>query len=272
MKYLVIFLLATLFSCHSTEDDTLLFLNEGVEKCNEILKNSTDTYYSMMWAASKENPRLVNPIKKKPDSVYFLTDLVINLIESSKNKTVSEEKAAKSQKFLLKTKDVSGTRLTEFAKKYSMYIIQQNKIDSFYYGRVHLPTNEKTNFSILELNLLVNKIRLINYNALTFYAKKIEGKTYQFSKNLPVVIPKKRYLKYGEEYKAKIFLTVIDTTMDMRLILPNDTLFSENGIFHYKEIVKKPGKYIRGGVIETDNPKTLEIMKFPCEIEYMVTK
>jgi hypothetical protein len=273
MKYLFIFFLAILLSCESTEDETLVFLNEGVEQCNQLLENFSGDFYSMMEAGSKENPRLVDPIKEKTDSIKLLSESIMSIVELFENEIVSGQDTVGNRRFLFQSNDVSGSRLAENIERYYRYIIQQNEIDSFYSEtNIQRLVNEKSELSIAELNRIENKIRLVNYNALSFYFKKIEGKTYRFSKNLPVVIPQKRYLKYGKEYKAKIFMTAIDTTMDMKLILQGDTLFSENGVLHYKEVAQSPDKYVKKGVIEVENPKTYEIMRFPCKIEYLVIK
>lgn len=274
MKYLVVFLLAMLLSCRSAEDETLLFLNEGVERCNEFLENSTSDYSAMMVAASYENPAYVRPIKEKTDSIELLTNSLIEICEAIQKETISKYDTVKSKQFLLAKQNISHTGLEGALEKYYAYIIRLNKIDSFYYkDEIHQLVEEKTGFNLAEINRLANKIRLINYNTLSFYFKKIECKSYKFSKIIPVVIPEKRYLKYGEEYEARIFITAIDSTTEIMLRTTSmDMLYSENGVIHYQEFVEIPGKYIRGGVIELENPMTRELMQFPLKFEYLIIK
>ena len=276
MKYLTILFLILFLGCHTSDDETLLFLNEGVERCNEFLENSASDYYSMMVAASHENSQYVNPIKGKTDSIKLFSDSLTNIVNSIYQSIILENDTAKNKRCLLKSKDVSNDGLKEAIEKYSQYIVCLNEADSFYsendLAKSLCFDNSKLEYNIAALNRIINKTLVTNYKTLLFYFKKIDEKSVWFSQIMPVVIPKKRYVKTGEMFNAKIFLAEVDTVLDMQLTLPNDPLFSITGVFKIKEEPKRVGKHIKAAVIELENPKTHEIMKFPCKIEYLVTK
>ncbi len=69
MKCLFIILLIFLVGCQSTDKEILVFLNKGVEVCNENLYSTTSEYYSRFEAAMQENPSATKPHKQKVDAL-----------------------------------------------------------------------------------------------------------------------------------------------------------------------------------------------------------
>ncbi|NJO92019.1 MAG: hypothetical protein HC831_25875 [Chloroflexia bacterium] len=172
--------------------------------------------------------------------------------------------------------NVSNTGLQKAIKDYYLYISHLNKLASFCTNCKLLSSlakeYNKSKFSIAELRRIINNTQLINHLALSFYYNQIEEPNFRFSKLMPVVIPQNAYLKKGVTYKAKIFLTAIDTNLEMRLIIPNDTLFSANGVIKFTEYPETDGKRSIPAVIEVKKPNTKAIMKYPTKIEYEVIK
>jgi hypothetical protein len=84
MKYLLIIFSLLLFACKSTDEETLMFLNEGMERCNEQLEIINDGYYVEIIAASKENPVKVKEILDNADSLMLYSERVGNIVDSIK--------------------------------------------------------------------------------------------------------------------------------------------------------------------------------------------
>ena len=274
MKYFIITTLIFLFGCHSGENETLAFLNEGIERCNEYLDNSTIEYYSKFEAAMLENPSATKPHKQKVDSLREITYNLFQVIDSLKQTIIENNDTVGDISYLYDSPNVQITQLKKVIESYNKFTIQLNNTDSIITKsglNIKLPlrsTNDE--FSFLSLHRLVNRVHSINYQLTTNYYKKSSEKKFSFREFTPVVIPKRRFMQTGEIFKAKVFLAIIDTTAELKMRTQTDLLLSKNGRIHFEKFTTKPGSYKTDAILELQQPKTKTNLLFPFEIKYEV--
>jgi len=274
MKYQLVLLLASLISCQSSDDDTLVFLNKGVEMCNTNLNSFTDEYYSRFEAAMQENPTATEPHKQKVDSIKETTNKLVFIIDSIQQAIIEKNDTVEDISYLFDSPEDLNTQLQSVIEEYNKLIIHLNNADSvllkldFNFRFPIETTNTKSN--ILTLNRLVNEIHLINHHLVSAYYKKISEKDFSFRKFVPVLIPKNRFLRTGDIYEAKMFLATTDTIVELQMVTRLDTIYSRNGKISFKRNTVKLGKHLEGAVIGVKQPRTGKILTYPFKIKYKV--
>lgn len=225
MRILILFLIISFsIACNTSHDQTIAFLDQGIQQSKEYILRQNSMIYTEFAKAKEENPKRVIPWKNKADSIHEKYKLIEAIVDTLK----SQLKAEESTKF----------KEDELNKAVSGYhdLLQNLITDS---AAVQLINNQfikitKNDISEAGLNLLLNKISISTHYALKYLYGQIYIKEFRLNKLYPVVIPDKTLLKPDEYYKAEIFLSAIDTTINPIIIVNKDTLEVINGIAIYK--------------------------------------
>ncbi len=224
MRSLILsFIILFSISCNKNNDKTIAFLDEGIKKSNQFIIRQNERIYTEFAKAEQENPKFVEKWKNKVDSIKIEYDKLAISIDSIK----SQLEKGKKPKFGKEELNFAVSDYYQLLKAFAEDSASNNVINTFeklVYGN---------NLSNVNLNLLQNNISVSTYYALQYLFYKIYFAPIRLNKIYPIIIPQKRYLKYGEYYTAEVYLSAIDTTQHPLIFVENDTLVVTNGIANY---------------------------------------
>ena len=272
-SYFYIIIIILLFSCKSSDKDTIVLLDETIERSNSYLEALSNNPLASIEYKYVVYPNKFQSVKDIADSINKKHREIHKAFEKTREKysVIYEEE---DRSFLFVNTAVNTEVLFKKIIDYKKYISSVNADSSIILSAPEYFDIEKyndRNIKYAELNLLINKVNC--YNALVLYslAESISLSKYYFTKYKPVVIPLKNMLKPSEYYDAEIFLTFLDTTAEFKVIINNETFKSQNGIVNYKKQANKIGTITENGFLilyERGSIRELDI--FPFDFEYRV--
>ena len=244
MKNVLLFIiLSLLFGCKQSETDNS-FIENNLEKKFSYLNDQFMRYYAL------------NPIRFRHyyDATKEINQIYADIVNQIENDDNSVEKNIK------------------LIENELNILIERYELENYLFP-LELNFNPEPNEK-LKLNVLF----VLNeaYGAIISSMTQDE---YKFEKLIPLVIPEKEKVQLGEEFKAKIYLTVIDTTgMPMCFIgknengkfLTTDSLTVYSGIYSFMEKANKKGLNIINGQIVTMNYSKQELDTVNFKFDYTV--
>ena len=252
--YYIIILL--IISCGEKNSNSSCLWNNGIDKANNIARKEIFRLMSEFYIEEAIYPEITEINCKKAKEINFSTLKIDSLITEIKQngKKISSKKLLlrnlNSFQNYLETNSTSSNQ-----KNKTTPIHEQLKTQQFNNELLDILTTKVYYSALKELTLLLEQVRNdinITHSYKTF------------------VIPKKRVLKRGETFEAKIFLAVIDTAYSFNVEINNKLYHSQNGKVIYKKRANMIGKQTFGGVLSIKNRVTKEIMKFPFKAKYKV--
>jgi hypothetical protein len=266
-KFILILFLFCL-ACHANNDSNIAFLDEGIKRCNSQIENINDCYYTDAEEFIKENPGKNKVHKINVDKIHLSSRKLFDAIEFRKaeiNKTNINDSINQPEKIdLLNSVTDYKNLLDSLFPKDS---IIQNKIREF----LNINKSDLKKYQAAELNLLINKIQIINHIALKYFARKMDGPKYNPHKKEIAVIPKNRYLHYKDIYEAELYLISYDTAANVRVTLENKNLKIINGKAFYSDTINSiPDIIKKQGVLRFYDYFTEFSYDFPFTLTYQI--
>ncbi len=263
-KIFYIFLLLLLFSCSNSKNEQLYI--EYIEQFelltafNDYIIQKNVNRLTYLMNDLTRNPKKYKPwvdeiniVKTKSDSVFNeiegikirilsdknVTRFKLEEIKNSRNRIskIERNKLRKNikilEKFLIaKIEDLSHRkRMAEDIKKIF------SDIDILFEQSI-LKGKKSNSLEIYALLTMIQyNIRTVETNMIYFFLKHIDVDGSRFIRIGAVVAPEVKTILRGEEYKAEIFLTIIDTTINPKIIIGEQTLNSNRGKVLYKKLI-----------------------------------
>jgi hypothetical protein len=259
MNKALFIMLLFLYACHSNDDKTIAFLNEGIERCDSIINNENEKCYLDFECSVKERPQIVKPYKDNSDHIKIISEKILKTIEQRKTDLINKN-------------ENSNIYLPELLNEYN------NLIDSLFTNDSVIREKIKTCFkferkqlrelSFYELNLLINKINNFNNSILHHYLKKIESTGLKFATKEVVVVPQSKYLCLNEIYKAVLYLVATDTTPNCTFNINGKSILSEHGKVFYVDSASHPKKVNKLCYLEIELPITRQILTYKFLLKY----
>jgi hypothetical protein len=258
-------LLLFLFACHSNDDKTIAFLNEGIENCDSVINIENGRYYVNFEMYIRERPEKVKPFKNNADKIKQISDKISKTIELIKSEFQNKGKQSQN-------KDLKMD-LSVLVIKYKILIDSLFPKDSVVQKRLKTNFNfEKQDFKYLSSNELIfleNKIINLNYIVLSYFLKKIEYSSFRYPVKKTVVVPRTKYLYFNEIYQANLYLVRTDTLPDCVLKIDGKIFSSGHGIVSYMDSASgRPRNVAKHCILELKSPVTEQIFTFPFILKY----
>jgi hypothetical protein len=264
MKKGLSLLFVFIFACHSTDDNTIAFLNEGIKNCNSQISQFNDKFYINVESAAIENPLKNKTYKIKVDSLKIKSKIILSSIE----KLINEQRS------IYYSKENPEINLTCSISEYTDLLDDFFPSDSIIKEKTKQLTtfNEYSVNNEHELNILTNKIHSLIHTALNCFAHKMQEPKYRPNKTEPIVIPKSRYVYYNEEFVANLYLVSYDSTAsNITIELENIKLAILDGKASYSDSINnKPGIINKNGLIWLKEPSSDYFNKFPFIVHYQI--
>ena len=271
-SYIPIIFIILLFSCKSSDNDTIILLDETIERSNSYLE--AESYNFIAGIANKYYvyTTKLETVKHTADTLeqkHKSIQSIYNKIRRKYNVIYEEE----DRSFIFKNTTYKINELNESIKNYLNFVLRLNNDTTIQILTDNLLKQEKLKRKIryTDLNLLINKINYIHTLVLYSLNESTKLKKYRTTKFIAVVIPERNILKLGEKYEAEIFLSILDTTAEYEVIINNETYKPQNGIINYKKHANKVGTITDTGILIINKPGSfMELDTFSFKIEYKV--
>ncbi len=271
--YLYIIIIILLFSCKSSDKDTIILLDEAIERSNEYLEALSYNPSASIEYKYAVYPNKFQSVKDIADSINKKHREIHKAFEKIREKySVIYEEEDRSFVFV----NTAGNTEELFKKiadykKYISKVVADSLIILSAPEYFDIEKYNNGNIKYAELNLLINKVNYFNPLVLYSLAESISLSKYYFTKYKPVVIPQNNILKPGDYYEADIFFVLFDITVEFKVIINNETYIPKNGIINYKKQADKVGTITENGfLILNEQSGITEIDIFPFEFEYKV--
>jgi len=260
-----------LVACQSTDTKTLAWLDEGIVRNTTTINNQSILYFEKFEIEKIENPRRVFEIKKQVDSISNLQ----KAIETQCAQIIDELSKNENTKFRASTNS-GKDQLFSLIENYEKLVSQNISADSTLFNQskqlLDFSDYKPEKLTIPTTNLLLHRINVVTYYTLQYLYKKTKPQICLINKIEPVVIPQSKYVKRGQTYLAEIFITAIDTLIDAKVIIEEDTIPFCKGKALYTKACEQTGKYsIKGKLIYKTSPLDDEV-RLPFETQYSVIK
>jgi hypothetical protein len=262
-------LLLFLFACHSSDDKTIAFLNEGIDRCNGLLMATNGNYLTDFEAFKAENPKRGTPIKVKCEIIKEKSENFIKVIEQKKARLSLDKLKYEQQPIDLDL----FTILSEYIDKIDSLFPNDSTIQIKMKNDLNNKKVKTNAIDLTGLNLLKNKVQILNYFLYRKLHKELEQGFTNPNKYDVVVVPKKIHLSRLEKYEADIFLSAYDDKLNPIIIVGKDTLKIKNGkaifIALKNDII---GNFEYSGNFVYHSRSDDEVRKFPFNINYRVVE
>ena len=246
-KILPLLFIILLCSCSTKDIDSLLLLDETVEMSNLYLSGNAEMHYGEIAGKYEANKRLTEPYKVISDSIGIRHAEIIEKF----NQIKEDYKKTNNDRSYILGKIQDGIPelivLIDAYKDYLTKALKDSTLVSAIIDFLEIKNYNPENIKYTELNLIINEFNLVHYLVISSIDNKMSSKRLNWLKYKPVVIQNKAILKSGQTLKAKIYLTVMDTTFEQQVIIGKDTLTQRTESFTIK---RKPNKKETGKLKE----------------------
>jgi hypothetical protein len=122
----------------------------------------------------------------------------------------------------------------------------------------------------IEVELLLNKIKLIRNTLTKEYIENVERLYFKFPIISTVVNSESNYLKLGDTYKADVTIAAYDPTIIPLCEIEGVKTVAYDGRFHLEIPCHKKGTFNWKGTLKVPGPQGHDILVFPIEGKYIV--
>lgn len=267
-KALFIFLLF-LFACQQENKNTLAFLNEGIERCNEEISIFNNGYIAQLEVNFLMNPAKSKSKKNDADNLTQKSKKIFSLIEEINEEIIKDTDGNLS----LDKKSTLHKHVSDYKSFIDSFTTANPLFDNEIKRQITAGITNPEISKHADMNILSNEIQVLNYMLLKNIYQSSEEPIINYNKYRTVVIPYSVFLYPGETYEAAIFLSAYSANFLPVIIIENDTLPSEKGYAIYTinrnnsiGEIKKNGRLEIPGFL----PENKQVI--PFEINYQVVK
>lgn len=266
MKQSLFLFLVFLVACQQTNEKTIAFLNDGIKSCNKEIQILNEKYYTDILAADIENPAKNRHFRLKTDSLRHISENILNLIDIALSEKWSDTCAKKN----------FSSQFLNLLNQYKFQINNLTLRDTILRNKTRFLENDKDfnsrKLNKFELQILENKIRVLDNWILSYFTTRMEQPRYRSDKTEVAVIPKNKYLSSKDMFEADMYLVSYDSkALNTSVFIEGKNVEMIDGKAVYIDSATNiPGLIIKEGLLIYKKPGSSFSKEFPFSIKYQI--
>lgn len=286
--------------------DAFVMVDKGLRETVENFKSKNERIYSRFESAASLNEKKVGELNREMQVIKARTNELSDYIDSLKMMLAIKTDGPEGRDDSIKNKENThkaaeimlvkgkGTELKERIVDYRNILVSKlSEKDSLVRMSIEkslntsdpppkegkTPSWEISKFEgyplvsvITLMTKMQNDLRYAESELISHMYTEIDAESYKFNKLQAVVVQNSNFVLEGNEYKAKIFLTAVDSTQKHDIKVGNQLIpIDESGIGIYRVPNAREGRYSRKGNILFKGPDG-NIKPYKFDFSYQVAK